>query len=169
MINRIRKVTAVQPGNGETAGAGILKALQVFAVNLGLIDGSAQRLIPLSGFEVKTANFTVAAKDHGKVYALSSTSSLVATLPKITAAMKGVTLTFVARTLPTSGVGHSLSPNALDYFYGNGFSDPSGTGPDKDAILAEASDREGDSITVIADGGNGWQIVSVIGTWAREA
>jgi hypothetical protein len=39
---------------------------------------------------------------------------------------------------------------------------------DKDAINTAATDRVGDSLTLVGDGVDGWYVVGVTGTWARE-
>lgn len=116
-------------------------------------------------FEYKTADYTITAEDDGKVFAASSSSSLVFTLPSSAAATKGMRVTIITETLPGSGVGTSVSPQPADYIYGNGFT----LAANKDAINSAASDRIGDAITLVADGANSWYIESVTGTWAREA
>lgn len=121
---------------------------------------SEDRYVPLAGFESVTASKSLTYSDHGKTFEADSTTSVVLTLP---ATRKGVTYTFVVGQLTTSG-GHALSPNAADKFMGNGFT----AADDKDAICSAATDRVGDSITVVGDGVDGWYITAVTGTWARE-
>lgn len=122
---------------------------------------SEDRFVPLAGVEKVTASKSIGYSDHGKTFFADSTTSVVLTLP---ATKKGVTYTFVVEQL-TAGTGHALSPNAADQIIGNGFT----PAVDKDAICSGATDRLGDSITVVGDGELGWYITSVTGTWAREA
>lgn len=91
----------------------------------------------------------------------------VFTLPLSDANTKGVTYTFVCGAL-SSGTGLSISPNAADAIYGNGLT----ATLDKDLINSGASDRLGDSVTIIGSGVAGataWRITNVVGTWAKEA
>ncbi len=165
MINRIRLVTSIQPGNGESAGAGILRRLMNFAYNLGKVDNNVNRYIPGNVMEKKTANFSVTAKDHGKTFAFDATTTIVASLPAVGSVFPGFQVVFVVEQLPVSGVGHSVSPSALDQIIGNGFT----PADDKDAVCVVASDRLGDAITLVCDGELGWYIRSLTGTWTREA
>jgi hypothetical protein len=64
----------------------------------------------------------------------------------------------------SAGTGLTLNIDANDKFMGNGFTPSDG----KDCILAGATDREGDTITIMSDGDKGWLILNVTGTWSRE-
>lgn len=59
----------------------------------------------------------------------------------------------------------SVSPQAGDQLIGNGFT----AADDKDAINTKATSNVGDEITVIGNGGTGYVISAVRGTWDREA
>lgn len=63
------------------------------------------------------------------------------------------------------GAGLSISPAAADAIHGNGLTSVD----NKDLINTGATDREGDMVELVADGVDGWFIVSVNGTWAKEA
>jgi hypothetical protein len=92
----------------------------------------------------------------------SNLTSSIVTLPATAA---GLRYTLVVGVLPTSGVGHSFSPAAADKISGNGFT----PADNKDAVCVVASDRLGDTITLLGDGVDGWIITSHEGTWTREA
>lgn len=112
--------------------------------------------------QVTTATYTLTAADDGAVLIASNLTSSIITLPSTAA---GLRFTLVVGVLPTSGVGHSFSPAALDKISGNGFT----PADNKDAVCVVASDRLGDTLTVIGDGVDGWIITGVNGTWTREA
>ena len=113
-------------------------------------------------FESKGANFSVLEGDSGKTFLITA-ADLVVSLP---ATKKGLTYTFVLAAAGLSaGTGLGVSPVAADKIMGNGFT----SADNKDALLAGAGDREGDTITIEGDGVDGWYITSVIGTWTREA
>lgn len=95
--------------------------------------------------------------------------------------VQNVTSDGVTITLPATTVGHSyivrnggsgsndgsvtvnVSPASADQIAGNGFT----AADDKDAI--NTNGRAGDSLSLVADGVNGYFIQSVSGTWTREA
>lgn len=104
-----------------------------------------------------TASLSVA--DHGATVVCTNAASCIVSLP---ATQKGLTYTLVVGSLPT-GSGHALSPVAADKIIGNGFT----AADDKDALCPVATDRLGDTITVVGDGVDGWYITSVIGTWTN--
>lgn len=167
VFNKIKKVSSIPVGSGESAGTGIKN--DQLRVNLGSVDGTAaaglERLVPLEALVLKTTSWTVKNSDHGKHFVTNDVASLVATLPAVGAANKGVRVRFSIKVLPTSGVGFSISPAAADYIYGNGLTSVD----NKDAILAAATDRIGDSLELQSDGVDGWQIINVSGTWSKEA
>jgi hypothetical protein len=110
----------------------------------------------------KTAAYTCTTADSGKIF-LAGAADLVFTLPSTAA---GLTFTFVLAAAGLStGTGLSISPAAADKIMGNGFT----SADDKDAVLAGSGDREGDAITIVGDGADGWYITSVTGTWSRQA
>lgn len=109
----------------------------------------------------KTAAYTLTAADSGKIFLANAASSVVFTLP---ATVLGLRFTIVCMTATTSGAGTSFSPAAVDKIMGNAFT----AADDKDAINTAATDVVGDMMTVVGDGVDGWYIVDVVGTWARE-
>lgn len=118
-------------------------------------------------YESLAANDSLTIEDSGKVFSVDA-ADLVISLPKVTSASgngSGIVYTFVLRTAGLSaGTGLSLSPNAADEFFGNGFT----AAVNKDCILAGSGDRDGDAITIMSDATRGWAILSVTGTWTRE-
>lgn len=59
----------------------------------------------------------------------------------------------------------SVSPNASDKIQGNGFT----AADNKDAVNTKATAKVGDRIVLVGDGVDGYNLMTVIGTWAREA
>jgi hypothetical protein len=110
--------------------------------------------------ESKGANYTVTREDSGKVF-VSTAADLVFTLP---ATEKGLTYTFVTKVV-SAGTGTSVSPQAADKIIATGFT----SADDKDAVNTGATDTEGDSITLVGDGLDGWIEVGRRGIWARQA
>jgi len=109
-----------------------------------------------------SANAPLAPEDTGALVIVTA-PNLVISLPPTES---GLRYTFVLAAAGLSaGAGLAISPNAVDKIMGNGFTSLD----NKDALLAGAGDREGDSITIQADGVDGWFIVAVTGTWTREA
>lgn len=112
-------------------------------------------------------NTTLTSDQSGTLFMVTA-ADLVITLPPVSSAATGgagLIYTFVLTAAGLSaGTGLSLSPNSSDKFMGNGFTPLD----DKDAILSGGGDREGDSITIVSDGVDGWYITAVTGTWTRE-
>jgi hypothetical protein len=109
---------------------------------------------------IKTANFTVTAADSGKVYLLAA-ADIVVTLPATEA---GLEYTFITHTV-SAGTGASVSPAAADAIHGKGLTSVD----NKDLINTGATDAEGDSVTLVGDGVDGFWVVAANGTWAKEA
>lgn len=108
------------------------------------------------------ANFTLKASESGSIIRVGA-ANLVITLPPTQA---GLEYTFVleAAGLSTTVNGLQISPDAADAINGNGLTSVD----NKDLFLAQASDREGDAVTLVGDGVDGWYITSVVGTWTKE-
>jgi|GEM_PF-1835168 len=140
--------------NGVTAGTAAASKAIVLDTNKAV---SGQRAPILT----KSANYTVTAADSGSVILVASADKVL-TLPATAA---GYTYTFVLAFAGLSaGTGLSISPAAADKIMGNGLA-----GVDnKDLILAGAGDVEGDSVTLVGDGVDGYYIVSVNGIWTIE-
>lgn len=110
----------------------------------------------------KNANYTVTTADSLS-FILVTAADKVMTLPSTAA---GLVYTFVLTNAGLSvSTGLALSPAAADKIMGNGITSLD----NKDLILTGATDREGDSVTIVGDGVDGWYITSVTGIWAREA
>ena len=99
---------------------------------------------------------TLTAADSGKVYRVN-VADCVFNLPATEA---GVEFTFVVDTVSAT-TGCSLSPVAADNI--NGGTD------NQDLINTAATDAKGDSVTLIADGDEGWLTKTMHGVWAAEA
>ena len=110
--------------------------------------------------QAKTGNYSIASEDSGATF-LSTAADTVFTLP---ATALGLIYTVVSK-VPSAGMGVKVVPAAGDKIMGNGFTSLDG----KAAINAGATDREGDIITFMGDGLDGWFITGVIGVWVREA
>jgi hypothetical protein len=109
-----------------------------------------------------SADTTLTAADSGKVFRVTGVDK-VATLP---ATVAGLRYTFVvAAAALSSGTGFSISPNAADKIMGNGIA----SADDKDLVNTGATDAEGDTVTLVGDGVDGWYVEVMRGTWARQA
>jgi len=115
--------------------------------------------------EVKTAAYTLKDSDSGKTFVWNSAVSFNFTLPPVKKTSKGVFFTFVIRTAATSGTGHGVNPASVDKVAGA----TATAVDDKDVYFATASDAIGNGFTLISDGVDGYQAVSINGTLAQEA
>jgi len=106
----------------------------------------------------KAAAYTVKASESGTMF-ISSAADVVFTLPSTAA---GLTYTFVTKTVSAS-TGTSISPAAADAIHHTTSVD------NKDLINTGATDVEGDSVTLVGDGDEGWWVDGIKGTWAKEA
>lgn len=111
-----------------------------------------------------TASATLSPGDAGVVLVNLSTSA-TATLPSAARAGRGATYTIVNVVATASGTGTFVDLTGTDTMVGNGFTAAAGKG----AVNTQATSRAGDAITVVSDGVSAWYIVSLTGTWAREA
>lgn len=143
--------------SGSASGFAVNADTDQLEVN---IDGT-KRPVSSTAIKTVTASTTATAAQSGTTFIADSTTSVVITLP---ATVAGLRYTLAVKQLTTSG-GHAFSPAAADKIMGNGFT----SADDKDAVCSAATDREGDTLTVVGDGVDGWYIVGVTGTWARES
>ena len=72
--------------------------------------------------------------------------------------------TFIVKTLSAT-TGAQISPATADAIHGAGLTSVD----DKDVINTAATDAEGDMVTIVGDGVDGWWITELEGTWAKEA
>jgi len=108
----------------------------------------------------KTASFTLTREDSGRVFILGA-ADLVASLPPTEA---GLTYTFILAAAGLSaGTGFEASPVAADAINGNGLTSTD----NEDLTLTGATDREGDFVSLVADGLDGWYITGISGIWAK--
>ena len=111
----------------------------------------------VSGYEdVTSTPRTLTDADHGKVFRVN-VADCVFNLPSTEA---GLVFHFVVDTVSAT-TGCQLSPAAADNI--NGGTD------NKDLINTAATDAKGDSVTLIADGSEGWLSIHMHGVWAAEA
>jgi hypothetical protein len=111
----------------------------------------------LSGYtNITGAATTLTDADSGTVYRVN-VADAVFTLPSTEA---GLIYHFVIDTV-SSGTGCSLSPAAADNING-------GT-VNKDLINTAGTDVKGDSVTLMADGDEGWLTIGMHGIWAAES
>jgi len=109
-----------------------------------------------------TASFTVGAEDSGVTYLIAN-NSLVATLPATAAGLQYRFIMTTAGLSTATQAGFKIKPVTADAINGNGL-----TSVDGDRLrCAATADREGDFVSVIADGSDGWFITSISGTWNK--
>jgi len=129
-----------------------------------LADGSGI----VDNMETITASKTLTVEDSGKSFFIG-TDALVVTLP---ATIKGLEYTFINSGADGNNL-ITLSPDAVDGIFGtvaNAAADSvSGGIIDKDIINTKVTANKGDSITLVADGVDGWYIKNGVGIWASEA
>lgn len=120
----------------------------------------------------KTASFTVTNADNDVLF-LIGTADIVATLPAVTAENKGMRVSFAMLTAGlSSSTGFSVSPASVDGIRGKV---TQGTGAalsgtdNKDIVNTGSGDIAGDGVTLVSDGVDGWQVTSMLGTWASES
>jgi len=113
-----------------------------------------KHVVANNGPVVKTASYTITAKESGSVF-VADAVDLVFTLPSAEA---GLRYTVVVGTVSAT-TGCSISPAAAD-------SINDGTA-NKDYINTAATDVIGDSITVACDGST-WWTEAMHGIWAAE-
>lgn len=112
---------------------------------------------------ITTANNATLTNSMSGSFILVTAADKVISLPSTAA---GTTLTIaISAAALSSGTGLSISPAAADAIHGGGLS----SADDKDLILDGATDAEGDSVTLVGDGIDGWYITAITGTWSKEA
>lgn len=154
-------------GIGNVAGIAIGTSGQ-FEVNRGpdfksvqSADPGAER-VPISRYLSVTASTTITHADHGATIGIAAGTSFTVTLP---ATQKGLNYTFVLEGVASGGIGHNVDPAAADKITGNGLALADGVS----IKCTQATNRTGDSLTLVGDGADGWYITAVTGTWAQGA
>lgn len=104
-----------------------------------------------------TDDTTLTVEQSGAIFCLA-TDAKTFTLP---ATQMGVVFTFI-NTGADAGVKLSVSPAAADAIHYVTSVD------DKDLINTKATAIEGDSVTIVGDGAEGWFVTAIKGTWAKE-
>lgn len=172
MINRLRRMRVGTPlGNADSIGFSVNTQDQIVA-NYGPTLGEKvlQQVPVASPALVLTASTTLTAADSGKVVVFNdNAASIVATLPRASAC-KGCKFRFAWRQLPGAGVGHSVSPNALDGVGGGVTALTSVV--DKDILSVAATDALTDRIEIVSTGATGtgaWIVTEAVGVISKEA
>jgi hypothetical protein len=113
--------------------------------------------------ETLTGTKTFDAQDSGKLFCVTDAGDGDAlTLPAIADGLSGITIMAVG-AFGTTAV--TIDPAAADMILG-----PDITGADnKDLILTKATQRRGDFVTLDFGDADGYAVVEMRGTWAREA
>lgn len=105
-------------------------------------------------------NYTLDRDDSGKVVIVTAADKVV-TLPSTE---EGLVYTIVTGAV-SSTTGLSVSPAAADQIIGLGIT----AADNKDLVNTQATERVGDSVTLVGNGSTGWLVINASGTWAREA
>lgn len=135
-------------GNNTYSGISTFSGTQIFS---GLKVG--QKVTTVAD------DATLAATDCGSIQNVTVDAKTV-TLPAT-----AVGLVFTIRNGGADGaVLVTVSPNANDKIQGIGFS----AADNKDALNTKATAKQGDFITLLGDGVDGWFVVDCVGTWVRE-
>lgn len=111
--------------------------------------------------EVKSANYTLDAEDNGKLLWID-TDAFTLTLPAIAAGVDGVQ---IVNGGSYGTIAVTISPNAADSILG-----PDITAADnKDLINTKATAQRGDMVVIGGNDADGYAVLELKGTWAREA
>ena len=111
--------------------------------------------------EVKSANYTLDAEDSGKLLWID-TDAFTLTLPAIAAGLDGVQ---IVNGGSYGTIAVTISPNAADMILG-----PDITGADdKDLINTKATAQRGDMVVIGGNDADGYSVLEMRGTWARQA
>jgi len=108
----------------------------------------------------KTLDYTVLASESGTTFKIA-TDAKVFTLPSTEA---GLHYTFI-NSGADGAVLLTISPAAADAIHGRALSSVD----NKDLLNTKATAKEGDFVTLVGDGVDGWFIVAIEGIWAKEA
>lgn len=152
----IRKVSVLIKGGPGGFGGPYVSNNQVKAH-----DGTREHTFTTKqvGYSDKTANYTVVLPDdNGKYLTMSLATSGTFTLPAVSSANKGMRVTLITKSLPTSGAGTTIAPNSADRI---GFK-----ADNTSYVNTAATDVLGDNMVLESDGVDGWIIVSQRGIWA---
>lgn len=111
--------------------------------------------------ETLSANKTLDAEDSGKVFFVD-TDAFTITLPAIATGLDGVKIVNIGAF---GAVLVTISPNASDMILG-----PDITGADdKDLLNTKATARRGDYVVLGGNDADGYSVLEMTGTWARQA
>ncbi len=160
------KIHHVEGGAGgdalvlESGATVTVKSGATLAVEAGgIIDMQAgsKQTTPIANITVSRA---VTVAESGTTFFLKAVD-LKMTLPSTAA---GLTYTFVVHTVSAT-TGAQIDPAALDAIMNAGDTSVD----DKDLLNTPATDTEGDAVTIVGDGVDGWWVTSITGIWAKEA
>lgn len=120
---------------------------------------SGSLLLPSDKTVVTSTSLTAA--DSSKMIVVNTTTDVILTLPSTA---DGLRYDFFILTTAGSGKLHSISPASADKIMGKGIT----ASDNKDLQNTQATAAVGDSVTLVADGADGWYAQNISGTWARE-
>lgn len=153
----------VAAGGAITYATGVTvtsAAVQAVSAGGGLTLATGAKFT--TGVVTATASFTVGAEDSGVTYLIAKTS-IIATLPATAAGLQYRFVLTSAGLASATQAGFKVKPVTADAINGNGL-----TSVDADRLrCAATADREGDFVSIIGDGSNGWYITSISGTWNK--
>lgn len=111
--------------------------------------------------ETKSANYTLDAEDSGKTIFVD-TDAFTLTLPAIATGLDGVKIVNIGAY---GTIAVTISPDANDMILG-----PDITGAnDKDLINTKATAQRGDYVVLGGNDADGYSVMEMRGTWARQA
>ena len=127
------------------------------------VDGLRDPWAAYTVRELLSGTKTFDAEDTGKLFCVDDAGDGDAlTLPAIATGLDGIAIMAIG-AFGTTAV--TISPNASDMILG-----PDITGADnKDLILTKATQRRGDFVILGGNDADGYAVLALRGTWAREA
>ena len=144
----------------ETGGTITVKSGATLAVESGGVldmQAGSKLLSPIANI---TSSRSVTVAESGTTFFLKAVD-LKMTLPSTAI---GLTYTFIVHTV-SSSTGAQIDPASADAIHNAGDTSVD----NKDMINTPATDTEGDSITLVGDGVDGWWVIAITGIWAKEA
>lgn len=135
-------------------------ALSATEILVSPAELNAEPVLPNEQYETVSTNKTLDEGDNGVIQVVD-TDAVVITLP---ATVVGTSYTVMNGAADGAAL-VKIAPNASDKVMGNGY-----TSADNKYIgNTKATAKRGDYMKLVGDGVNGWMIVAVKGTWAKEA
>ena len=135
---------------------------------LKYVDGdSAVRKVATLFTELVTAARSVVAADNGKILLINSANDINLSLP---ATVIGFRVTIGILTPAGGGKLHKITPVAGDKIQGTNAAGTALDGADGIALNhTQATAKQGDYVTLVADGAAGYVIIGTQGTWVKAS